>query len=72
MTNIWNDPFNPEWYKDQSLEEREYNNNDIDLLNQKLKNYIENNCGSKNFLEYCDNNSRTLETIRNFDLDIEE
>jgi hypothetical protein len=57
---------------DETLEKREYNNNDIEILNQKIKNYIANNSGQKNFLEYCDNNSKTLETIRNIELDMED
>jgi hypothetical protein len=65
--DIWNDPFNPKWYIDESLNKDNYDKNDINLLNEKIQDYIKNNKGRKNYLEFCDNNSQTLNAIRNFD-----
>ena len=65
--DIWNDPFNPKWYADDSLNKKDYDKNDINLLNEKIQNYIESNKGRKNYLEFCDKNSQTLNEIRNFD-----
>ena len=65
--DIWNDPFNPKWYIDESLKKDNYDKNDINLLNEKIQDYIKNNKGRKNYLEFCDNNSQTLNAIRNFD-----
>ena len=59
--DVFSDPFNPKWYID---DKKEYSEKDIDTLNQTIKNYCESNKGRKNFLEYCDENSETLATIR--------
>ena len=68
-SNIWNDPFNPKWY---SEEINNYDENDYEVLNKKIKNYIENNKGRKSYLEYCDNNSQTINAIRNFDPNLDD
>ena len=71
-SDIWNDPFNPKWYSDESSDKRDYNENEIEILNKKIQNYIENNNGRKNYLEYCDNNSQIINTIKNFNANLEE
>lgn len=69
--DIWNDPFNPKWYQEDISSEKDYDKIDINYLNQKIQNYIEDNKGRKNYLEYCDNNSQTLNAIKNFELDLD-
>ena len=71
-TDIWNDPFNPKWYSNDPPEKKDFDKKDIDLLNQKIQNYIENNKGRKNYLEYCDNNSETINAIKNLNSQMDE
>ena len=62
----YNDPFNPKWFLDNDNDKIDYSQKDIELISQKIKNYCEKNNVRKNYLEFCDNNSDTLQSIKNF------
>ena len=67
-----NDPFNPRWYSEEPLNKTDYDKYEIDLLNQNIKNYIEKSKEKKSFLDYCNNNSAIIDTIRNFNPDFND
>ncbi len=64
--DVFNDPYNPKWILDAENEDSEYNPKEVIFLSQRIKNYCRNNNGRKNYLEFCDNNSETLQDIKNF------
>ena len=71
-TDFFSDPFNPKWNKDDNEDNRAYDKDEYNMLTQRVKDYCNNNQGSKNYLEYCDKNSETLKTIRNMNLSFED
>ena len=64
--DIFNDdPLNPKWNMDKDDDDNiEYSQKDIELLNERIKNYCEKNKGRKNYLEFCDNNSEIIQSIK--------
>jgi hypothetical protein len=67
-SDVFEDPFNPKWVFREDEEKKNYTQKDIDLINERTKIYLRNNQGRKNFLEFCDNNSETLQEIRNLNI----
>lgn len=67
-SNVYEDPFNPRWYNNENDFNKKIEENDIEIINQRINNYCRENKGRKNYLEFCEQESLAIKTIKELEI----